>query len=127
MARRAFRIPGLGKLNLKSPNTWLIAGAAGLGILWYLANSGTKTGIGFVDKAAGSFEDIYEDYIGPLGPAGAPVAAPPMAKGPAPMMPSKGLSFDDMVFSGAYAADAALPLTDWWTTSTSEDDRIIIA
>jgi hypothetical protein len=56
--------------------------------------------------------------------------APPMKT--APVVPSagagtRGMTFDDMVFSGAYAADSALPYNDWWTNDISEDDRIIVA
>ncbi len=59
MARRKsfLRLPVVGKLNLKSPNTWILAGVAGLGVLWYLAQSGRSTGIGFVDQAADTFEN----------------------------------------------------------------------
>lgn len=132
MARRGFRlkIPGIGtKLNLKSPNTWLFAGLAGLGVLAYLAYSGKKTGFGPLDTAAGQFEDIYEDYIGPFPdmPMGGPMKKPVQTAPVVPSAPSKGMAFDDMVFSGAYATDAPTPYVDWWNNDISDDDRIIIA
>lgn len=131
MARRGFRfkIPGLGKLSLTSPTTWLIAGGVGLGLLAYLAYSGKKTGVGFLDTAAGRFEGLYEDYIGPFpdmpGPAGAPPGV--MTAPVVPSAPTRGMNFEDMVFSGAYATDAPMPYTDWWNNDISEDDRIIVA
>ena len=134
MAKRRFRlkIPGLnGKLNLKSPNTWMLLGGAGLAVLAYLAYSGKKTGFGPLDTAADQFEDIYEDYVGPFPnmPMGAgPIPSKPMQTAPVvPSAPSRGMTFDDMVFSGAYATDAPLPYTDWWNNDTSDDDRIIVA
>jgi hypothetical protein len=129
MARRSnFRIPLVGKLNLKSPNTWLLAGGVALAGLYFLASTGRSTGVQFIDRAADEFEGLYEDYVGPLGPAAAAAAPPRMQTAPiVPSSPSRGMSFDDMVFSGAYAADSALPYNDWWTNDISEDDRIIIA
>ena len=129
MAKRAFklRIPGLGKFGGKNQNL-ILAGLGGLAVLAYLAYSGKKTGIGFVDQAAGQFEGLYEDYIGPFPdmPGGAP---PPVQT--APVVPAApragGVGFDDMVFSGAYATDSALPYQDWWTNDIAEDDRIIVA
>jgi hypothetical protein len=132
MARRRgmnFKIPGLGKLNFKSTNTWLLIGGLGLAGLYFLASTGRNTGVGFVDKAADVFEDYYEDYVGPLGPGGAP-AGPMPAATPAPMVPgaaARGMAFDDMVFSGAYATDSPMPYTDWWNNDISDDDRIIVA
>lgn len=110
----------------------MYGGIATLGLLAYLAYSGKKTGFGPLDTAADQFEDIYEDYVGPFPnmPGAGPVPAKPMQT--APVVPSagaaaRGMSFDDMVFSGAYATDAPLPYTDWWNNDISDDDRIIIA
>lgn len=135
MARRGFRLrlPGLGKLKLNQNQTWLaIAGLGGLGLLAYLAYSGKKTGLGFLDNAAGQFEDLYEDYVGPFPDM--PGAAPAPKIQSAPIVPSaggggagRGMSFDDMVFSGAYATDSPMPYTDWWNNDIAEDDRIIVA
>ena len=62
-----------------------------------------------------------------IGPGGVPMK-PVKA---APVVPSasaaRGMAFDDMVFSGAYATDSALPYTDWWNNDISDDDRIIVA
>lgn len=128
-SRKGIKLPIVGNLNMKSPKTWLLLGGVGLGVLYFLASTGRNTGIQFVDRAADQFEDYYEDYIGPLGPAAA-AAAPPVTA--APVVPSaggatRGMTFDDMVFSGAYATDAALPYQDWWTNDISDDDRIIVA
>ena len=127
MARRGnIRLPIIGNLNLKSPKTLLILGGLGLGALYFLASSGRATGVQFIDRAADTFEDVYEDYVGPLGPAGAPMKK--MQTAPVvPSSPTKGMAFDVMVFSGAYATDSAMPYSDWWTNDISEDDRIIIA
>lgn len=131
MARRGFRlkIPGLGsKLNLKSPNTWLWVGGAALAGLAILAYTGKKTGVGFIDTAAGQFEDTFEDYIGPFPDMPGPMAKKPVQTAPVvPSAPSRGMTFDDMVFSGAYATDAPTPYVDWWNNDISDDDRIIVA
>ena len=129
MARRnRIKLPLVGTLNLKSPKTWMTLGLIGIGGLALLAYTGRQTGVQFIDRAADQFEDIYEDYVGPIGPGGVPMG--PAMKS-APVVPSpaaaRGMTFDDMVFSGAYATDSALPYTDWWNNDISDDDRIIIA
>lgn len=127
-SRKNIRLPIVGKLNLKSPNTWLLAGGVALAGLWFLASTGRNTGVQFIDKAADQFEDYYEDFVGPLGPAGPmkpPVKAAPVV--PSAGAASRGMTFDDMVFSGAYATDSALPYQDWWNNDISDDDRIIVA
>lgn len=132
MARRGFRlrIPGMRGLKLNNQQSWLLgAGLVGLLGLGFLAWSGRKTGIGFLDTAAGRFEDVYEQYVGPLGPG-----APPAPVSTAPVVPAapaagggRGISFDDMVFSGAYATDSPTPYVDWWNNDIADDDRIIVA
>lgn len=134
MARRGFRLPIIG--NISTKNKWILWGGLGLLGLAALAWSGRSTGIRPIDWAVGEFEDIYggtlEPYLGPLGPgeAGVPIgpvsAAPVVPSAPGPAA-TRGMAFDDMVFSGAYATDSPLPYQDWWTTDISEDDRIIIA
>ena len=131
MARRsrAIRLPFIGKLGGKKGGL-LTLGLLGIAGLAFLAWSGRSTGIKPIDWAVGEFEDIYGGtlgpYLGPLGPEEAgPVAAAPIV--PAAAAPTRGMSFDDMVFSGAYATDSPMPYTDWWTTDVNEDDRIIVA
>lgn len=118
-------IPGVGKLGTNQ-SMILLAGGAGLAVLAYLAYSGKTTGIGFVDTAADRFEDIYEDYLGPLGPAEAATPPPVQAAPVVPTAPATA-SMDDMVFSGAYATDAPMPYQDWWNNNIDDDDRIIVA
>lgn len=130
MARRGLKIslPFIGRLNSKTSGIVALAGLGVLGLA-FLAWSGRQTGVKFIDTAAQGFEDIYEQYVGPLGPGGAPpVSAAPVVPSPAAAIGgTRGMSFDDMVFSGAYATDSPMPYSDWWTTDINEDDRIIIA
>ena len=127
--RNRIKIPFVGNINLKSPKTWMLFGGVALAGLAYLAYSGRNTGVQFIDSAADQFEGLYEDYLGPF-PNMPPGSKPPMKA--APVVPSasaasRGMTFDDMVFSGAYATDSALPYTDWWNNDISDDDRIIVA
>jgi hypothetical protein len=133
--RRGFRVslPGIGKLN-NNQTMLLGAGVAGLGLLAFLAYTGKNTGIGYLDSAVDQFGNLVDDYGFPVGGGAAllgPMGAKPaiaMPKGP-PVSTAGGpaMSMEDMVFSGAYATDAAMPYTDWWNNAIDEDDRIVIA
>ena len=68
--RNRIKIPFVGNINLKSPKTWMLFGGVALAGLAYLAYSGRNTGVQFIDKAADTFENYYEDYVGPIGPGG---------------------------------------------------------
>ena len=68
-SRKNIRLPIVGKLNLKSPNTWLLAGGVALAGLWFLASTGKQSGVQFIDRAADQFEDIYEDYVWLIRPS----------------------------------------------------------
>lgn len=124
MAKRGLKlkIPLLGKLSLNNKQTWLAAiGLAGLGAITYLAYTGRDTGISFIDKNVDQYGELVEDVTGFNFPGGpmpvVPVAAPPVSIQQA----------DELPLSGAYAVDAPMPYTDWWTTATDEDDRIVVA
>lgn len=124
MAKKGLKlkIPLLGKLSLNNQQTWLAAlGLAGLAGITYLAYTGRNVGVPFIDQNIDQYGELVEDVTGfnfPGGPAPvAPVAAPPVSIQQA----------DELPLSGAYAVDAPLPYSDWWTTETDADDRIVVA
>ena len=136
MARRRkgirFTIPGIGKkVSLNNQQSLLAtAGLAGLGLLAFLAYTGKNTGIGYLDQAADQFGNLVDDYGFPVGGGAAilgPAAAAVPMKKPAVVPAANPGMMDELIFSGSYATDAALPYTDWWNNAIDEDDRIAIA
>lgn len=124
MAKKGLKlkIPLLGKLSLNNQQTWLAAlGLAGLAGITYLAYTGRDVGIPFIDKNVDQYGEFIEDVSGfnfPGGPAPVVAAvAPPVSIQQA----------DELPLSGAYAVDAPMPYSDWWTNNIDEDDRIVVA